>query len=136
MSLIKLLSLPIERELPQASKDARAELMNAVEEKMLIDRVAASTVTLTKKMDLGLLVDQHKAKFSLANRVKLMDKRVEAAALRVLVIDGPRGQDYVSQLRIVEGVINSLERSIPPITGDALDAYVRLLSYNRLMMKG
>lgn len=136
MSLIKLLSLPIERELPQASKDARAELMNAVEEKMLIDRVAASTVTLTKKMDLGLLVDQHKAKFSLANRVKLMDKRVEAAALRVLVIDGPRGQDYVSQLRIVEGVINSLERSIPPITGDALDVYVRLLSYNRLMMKG
>lgn len=136
MSLIKLLSLPIERELPQASKDARAELMNAVEEKMLIDRVAASTVTLTKKMDLGLLVDQHKAKFSLANRVKLMDKRVEAAALRVLVIDGPRGQDYVSQLRIVEGVINSLEKSIPPITGDALDVYVRLLSYNRLMMKG
>lgn len=136
MNLIKLLSLPIESELPQASKDARAELMNAVEEKALIDRVAASTVTLTTKTELGLLVDQHKAKFSLANRVKLMDKRVEAAALRVLVIDGPRGQDYVSQLRIVEGVINSLERSIPPITGDALDAYVRLLSYNRLMMKG
>lgn len=132
--LTKAVGLHNTYRLTSESKEAREALLNELEERALIERMAVKATMLEDTTELGRLVREYHDSFRFDIRVKLMDYRVEAAALQVLLIDGPSSdiEKVKAELETIQESIKAVEKRLPRIPANAIQVYIRLMSYSNI----